>query len=249
MVAALRGYKLICTAPDKVPREKLILLEAYGAEVIVCPTAVPADDPRSYYKVAERIRDEQGAYLPYQYYNQANPEAHYAATGPEIWDQTAGRITHWVCGIGTGGTISGTARYLKEKNPEVQVIGVDTVGSIYAYFREHGELPPADQIKPYLIDGIGEDFMPETVWWDYIDRVETIDDPTAYQTTVELSRKEAIFVGTSGGAAAEGARRVAAGLPDSSVVVTLFPDSGERYLSKLNKTWMEQHGLLEPRAG
>ena len=245
MVAALRGYKLICTAPDKVPQEKVALLEAYGAKVHVCPTEVPADDPRSYYKVAERIRDEQGAYLPYQYYNQANPEAHYATTGPEIWRQTEGKLTHWVCGVGTGGTISGAAKYLKEQNAAVRVIGVDTVGSVYAYYREHGELPPADRIRPYLVDGIGEDFMPETVWWDYIDEMVTVDDKTAYRATMELARREAIFGGSSTGAAAAGARQIASKLDEDAVVVTLFPDSGERYLSKLNSTWMGERDLLD----
>ncbi len=245
MAAALQGYKVICTAADKISVEKVTLLRAFGVEVITCPTNVEADDPRSYYKVAERIRDEQGAYLPYQYYNQANPQAHYDSTGPEIWRQTDGRITHWVAGIGTGGTISGTAKFLKEQNPEIRVVGVDTVGSIYAYYHEHRKLPPADQIHQYLIDGIGEDFMPETVWWDYIDQVVTIDDTTAYQVTLELARKEAIFTGSSGGAAAAGARIVAQGLPDDALVITLFPDSGERYLSKLNEEWMAEKGLLD----
>jgi len=133
IAAILKGYKLICTAADKIPKEKIDLLRAYGVEVIVCPTEVAADDPRSYYKVAERIRDEQGAYLPYQYYNQANPMAHYRGTGPEIWRQTDGRITHWVAGMGTGGTISGVGRYLKEQNPEIKVIGVDPIGSVYKH--------------------------------------------------------------------------------------------------------------------
>jgi len=245
MAAVHKGYRLICTAPDKVPKEKIALLRAYGAEVIVCPTNVPADDPRSYYKVAERIRDERGAYLPYQYYNQANPQAHYDSTGPEIWRQTDGRITHWVCGVGTGGTISGVGRFLKERNPAIRVIGVDTVGSVYAHYREHGRMPPAEQIHPYLIDGIGEDFMPATVWWDTIDEIVTVDDRAAYRATMELARKEAIFVGSSGGAAAEGARRVAKALPAAALVVTLFPDSGERYLSKLNESWLREHGLLD----
>ena len=165
---------------DKIPPEKIALLEAYGAKVIVCPTNVAADDPRSYYKIAERIRDEEGAFLPYQYYNQANPQAHYDSTGPEIWRQTDGKITHWVAGIGTGGTISGTAKYLKEQNPDIRVIGVDTVGSVYGHYNEHGELPPEEQIHQYLIDGIGEDLLPESVWLDYIDEVITIDDKTAY---------------------------------------------------------------------
>jgi cystathionine beta-synthase len=248
MAANLRGYRLICVAPDKIPAEKVALLEALGATVVTCPTNLGADDPGSYYKVAERLRDEEGAYLPYQYWNQANPEAHYATTGPEIWQQTGGRITHWVAGIGTGGTISGVAKFLKEQNPAVRVIGVDTVGSVYVYYREHGELPPAGEIHQYLIDGIGEDFMPGCVWWDYIDEVIAVDDKSAYRATMQLARQESIFVGSSSGAAAEGARRVAAALPAESaesLVVTLFPDSGERYLSKLNRAWLEKHGLLD----
>jgi cystathionine beta-synthase len=245
LVANLRGYKLICVAPDKIPQEKIALLEAYGARVITCPTGVEASDPRSYYKVSERIRDEEGAYLPYQYYNPANPEAHYLTTGPEIWRQTDGKVTHWVAGVGTGGTISGVARYLKEQNPAVRVIGVDTVGSIYGYYIEHRELPPADQIHQYLIDGIGEDFMPSTVAWEYLDEIVKVDDKSAYSATMELARKESIFTGSSGGAAAAGARRIAANLPEGSLVVTLFPDSGERYLSKLNETWMRDKGLLD----
>ncbi len=244
MAANLRGYKLVCTAADKIPKEKVALLEAFGARVLTCPTNVAADDPRSYYKVAERIRDEEGAYLPYQYYNQANPDAHYRSTGPEIWRQTDGKITHWVVGVGTGGTISGAAKYLKEQNPDVQVIGVDTVGSIYKYYFEHRELPPEDQIHQYLIDGIGEDFMPSCVWWDYIDGIVTIDDKTAYRATLDLAKQEAIFVGSSSGAAAAGARQVAESV-ESGLVVTLFPDSGERYLSKLNKTWLKEKGLIE----
>jgi cystathionine beta-synthase len=245
LVANLRGYRLICTCADKIPKEKIALLEAMGATVLPCPTNVEADDPRSYYKVAERIRDEEGAFLPYQYYNQNNPEAHYHTTGPEIWRQTEGQITHWVVGVGTGGTISGVAKYLKEKNPQVRVVGVDTVGSVYAYYLEHRELPPAEQIHQYLIDGIGEDFMPSTVWWDYIDEIVTVDDKTAYRATMELARRESIFTGSSGGAAAAGARQVAQRLGEDALVVTLFPDSGERYLSKLNKDWMRDKGLLE----
>jgi len=206
---------------------------------------VPADDPRSYYKVAERIRDEQGAYLPYQYYNQANPEAHYASTGPEIWRQTEGQITHWVCGVGTGGTISGVGRFLKAQKPSVRVIGIDTVGSVYRHYRAHGVLPPASEIRPYLIDGIGEDFMPATVWWDAIDEIVTIDDRAAYRATMELARKEAIFTGSSGGAAVAGARLIASALDERALVVTLLPDSGERYLSKLNRRWLGERGLLD----
>jgi cystathionine beta-synthase len=236
---------MVCTAADKIPAEKVALLKAFGVEVHLCPTSVEADDPRSYYKVAERIRDEEGAYLPYQYYNQANPQAHYVSTGPEIWRQTDGTLTHWVVGMGTGGTISGTAKYLKEQNPDIRVIGVDTVGSIYAYYAKHRELPPEDQIHQYLIDGIGEDFMPETVWWDYIDDVVTVEDATAYAAVMELARTEAIFTGSSGGAAVVAARDVAREAADGGLVVTLLPDSGERYLSKLNEDWMREHGLID----
>lgn len=243
MAAILRGYKMICTAADKIPKEKVALLEAFGVEVIVCPTNVDAEDPRSYYKVAERIRDEQGAYLPYQYRNQSNPEAHYRTTGPEIWRQTDGRVTHWVCGVGTGGTISGAGRYLKEQNPEIRVVGVDTVGSVYEYFFEQGEMPPAEEIHQYLIDGIGEDFMPDTVWWDEIDEMVTVDDETAYRAVFELTRTEAIFTGSSGGAAVAAARGLARTLPEDALVVTLLPDSGERYLSKLNRKWLEEKGI------
>ncbi len=244
IAAALRGYKLICTAADKIPAEKISLLEAYGVEVIVCPTGVAADDPRSYYKVAERIRDEQGAFLPYQYYNQANPEAHYRTTGPEIWRQTDGRVTHWIAGMGTGGTISGVGRFLKEQNPEVRVIGVDPIGSVYKHYKETGEMPPEERIHQYLIDGIGEDLLPESIWMDVIDDVISIDDRTAYRAVFELARVEGIFVGSSAAAAAAGARQVARELPADALAVTLFPDSGERYLSKLNETWLRDNDLL-----
>ena len=245
MAAAIKGYKLVCTAPDKISKEKIALLRAFGAKVVTCPTEVAADDPRSYYKVAESIRDNEGAYLPYQYYNPANPEAHYRSTGPEIWRQTDGRVTHWVAGVGTGGTIGGAAKYLKEQNPALRVIGVDTVGSVYEYYKAHGKLPPAEQIHQYLIDGIGEDFLPTTVWWDYIDEIVTVDDRSAYRAVFELAKKEAILVGSSAGAAAVGARRVAERAGKDALVVTLFPDSGERYLSKLNPEWLEAKGLLE----
>jgi cystathionine beta-synthase len=244
MACILRGYRLVCTAPDKIPAEKVALLEAMGAKVIRCPTNVAADDPRSYYKVAERIRDEEGAYLPYQYHNQANPEAHYRGTGPEIWRQTDGKVTHWVAGIGTGGTISGVGKYLKEQNPAVRVVAIDTVGSIYKHLHETGEMPPPEKVHQYLIDGIGEDFLPSTAWLEYVDEVITIDDVTAYRATMELARKEAIFTGSSGGAAAAGARQVAEREGAGALVVTLFPDSGERYLSKLNERWMREKGLL-----
>jgi len=243
IVAALRGYKMVCTMADKAPAEKIALLQAYGVEVVVCPTDVAPDDERSYYKTAERIRDEREAFLPYQYYNQANPEAHYRSTGPEIWKQTDGQVTHWVAGIGTGGTISGVGKYLKERNPSVRVIGVDPIGSVYKYYHDHGELPPEHQIHQYLIDGIGEDLLPESVWMEYVDEVVSVEDETAYSAVFELARSEAIFTGTSGAAAAVAARQVAEQCPGDALIVTLFPDSGERYLSKLNEGWMRGQGL------
>jgi cystathionine beta-synthase len=245
MACVLRGYKLICTATTKIPQEKIALLEAHGAEVVICPVEVDAEDPRSYYKVAERISREQGAFLPNQYYNQANPVAHYETTGPEVWRQTDGRITHWVVGIGTGGTISGSAKYLKEQNPDVRVVGVDPEGSAYRYYVEHGKLPPPDELRLYLIDGIGQSYIPPSCWPEYIDEVVTVDDKTAYRTVFELARQEGIFTGSSGGAAAHAARELARRLPDDALVVTLFPDNGERYLSKLNEEWMGPRGLLD----
>jgi cystathionine beta-synthase len=244
IAAILKGYKLICTASSKISKEKIAMLEAHGAQVIVCPVDVDADDPRSYYKVAERIRDEEGAFLPYQYYNQANPEAHYQTTGPEIWEQSGGQITHWVAGIGTGGTISGVAKFLKEKNPAIRVVGVDPEGSVYAYYNRHGRLPPAEELHLYLIDGIGQSYIPPSCWPEYIDEVIEVDDKTAYRSVYELARTEGIFTGSSGGAAAFAAREVARRLPDDAFVITLFPDSGERYLSKLNEEWLRDRGLL-----
>jgi cystathionine beta-synthase len=244
MACVLRGYPLICTATTKIPREKIALLEAHGAEVVICPVDVDAEDPRSYYKVAERISRERGAFLPNQYYNQANPVAHYQTTGPEVWRQTDGKITHWVVGIGTGGTISGSAKYLKERNPDVRIVGVDPEGSAYAYYVEHGKLPPPEELRLYLIDGIGQSYIPPSCWPEYIDEVVTVDDKTAYRTVFELAREEGIFTGSSGGAAAHAARELARQLPDDALVVTLFPDNGERYLSKLNDEWMGPRGLL-----
>ncbi len=245
MAATLLGYKMVATLPDKVPKEKQDLLKAYGVEVIECPTNVEADDPRSYYKQAEKVRDERGAYLPYQYYNQANPTAHTKSTGPEIWQQTDGQVTHFVAGVGTGGTISGTGRYLHEQG-DVQVVGVDTVGSVYEYYHKHDhQMPPADQIHQYLIDGIGEDFLPETVWWDAIDDMVTVSDDDAYLMMARLAREEAIFTGSSAGAAVHAAVELAATLPSDALVVTLLPDTGERYLSKFNEAWLREHQLTK----
>jgi cystathionine beta-synthase len=245
IAALLKGYKLICTASEKISREKVQMLEAHGAKVVICPVDVGPEDPRSYYKVAERIRDEEGAYLPYQYFNQANPRAHYETTGPEIWRDTDGQVTHWVAGMGTGGTLTGAAKYLKERNSSIQVVGVDPVGSTYARFQKTGkELLPEEQ-SVYLIDGIGQSYIPPSAWMDTIDDVVTVDDKTAYRTVFELCRSEAIFTGSSGGAAVHAGREIAKKLDATALVVVLLPDSGERYLSKLNEEWMTAKGLLE----
>lgn len=244
MAASLMGYKMVCTLPDKVPEAKRDLLRAYGAEVVVCPTNVDADDPQSYYKVAEKYRDE-GAYLPYQYYNQANPESHVKTTGPEIWKQTDGKITHFVAGVGTGGTISGIGRYLHQQNKDVRIVGVDTEGSVYEYIHKHGELPPADQIHQYEIQGIGEDFLPESVWMDEIDDVVTVSDADAFAMQARLVRRCAVFSGSSAGAAVAGAVRVAADADPDDLVVTLIPDAGERYIASFREDWMRERGFDE----
>ncbi len=241
----LRGYKLVCTTSSKTPKEKIQMLEAHGARVIVCPVEAGSDDPRSYTKTAERIRDEEGAFLPYQYFNQANPGAHYRHTGPEIWRQTDGKLTHWVAGIGTGGTISGVAKFLKEKNPEIQVVGVDPIGSVYAHYQKFGRPPSPEELGMYQIDGIGQSYIPDSYWPQYIDEVVTVDDKTAYKAIFELTRSEGIFTGSSGGAAVWAAREVARRLPDDALVVTLLPDSGERYLSKLDHDWLAERGLVD----
>ena len=244
LVAALKGYRCIFTIPDKQSQEKVNLLKALGARVVVCPTAVAPDHPESYYKVAERLHKEiPNSVLPYQYYNPANPEAHYRSTGPEIWEQTGGKITHFVCGMGTGGTISGAGKFLKEKNRKVKVIGVDPLGSIlkdYFYTKE--------MTKPhtYKIEGIGEDFIPETTWFNVIDEIVKVSDKEAYLMTRRLAREEALLVGSSSGAAVSGALKVAEGLGEDDVLVVLLPDTGERYLSKAhNEEWLKEHGFLE----
>jgi len=244
LIAAVKGYRAIFTMPDKMSQEKIRLLKAYGAEVIVCPTAVPPDSPESYYEVAKKLaRDIPNAILANQYFNPANPEAHYRSTGPEIWEQTEGKIDCFVAGVGTGGTISGTARYLKEQNPAIQVVGADPKGSIlceYFYTKKMGEA------RPYKVEGVGEDIIPGTLDFSVIDEMVTVGDKESFLTARRLAREEGLFVGGSCGLAAAVALRVAKKLPKDKTVVVLLPDTGERYLSKFyNDEWMRENRFLE----
>jgi cystathionine beta-synthase len=222
--------------PDKIATEKVALLRAYGAEVIVCPTTVAPEHPDSYYSVSDRlVRETPGAFKPDQYHNPANPAAHEASTGPEIWRQTAGRITHFVAGVGTGGTITGVGRYLKAQNPNVQIIGADPEGSVYS----------GGSGRPYLVEGIGEDFWPTTYDAVIVDRVVQVADRDSFLTARRVSREEGILIGGSGGTAVWAALHVADGLGPEAVVVVLLPDSGRGYLSKLyNDEWMADYGFL-----
>jgi cystathionine beta-synthase len=238
IAAALRGYRCIFVMPDKMSQEKISLLRAYGAEVVICPTAVPPESPESYYRVAERLASEiPGAFQPNQYANQVNPQTHYRTTGPEIWEQTGGRLTAFVCGVGTGGTISGAGRYLKERDPNVQVVGADPEGSLYS----------GDSARPYLVEGIGEDFIPSTFDPSVVDRYVRVSDRDSFVTARAVTRQEGILVGGSSGTAVFAALQVARELddPDATIVV-LLPDTGRQYLSKLySETWLLQHGMLE----
>ena len=238
MVAALRGYKLVAVMADKQSEEKRELLRAYGAEVVVCPTDVEPDDPRSYYSVADRLTAEiPNAYRPDQYSNPENPQAHYDQTGPEIWEQTDGRIGVLVIGVGTGGTVTGAGRYLKERNPDLLVVGVDPEGSIYTAVAE-------DDVTTYLTEGVGEDFWPETYDPSVVDEYEMVTDAQTFEMTRRLAAVEGIFAGGSAGMAVVGALRVAQRRPDDLVVVVL-PDSGRNYISKIyNDVWMRENGFL-----
>jgi cystathionine beta-synthase len=240
IVARLKGYRMIAVMPDKMSKEKIDLLRAYGAEVVVAPTDVAPDSPQSYYRVADRLTEEiPGAFQPNQYFNQANPEAHYASTGPELWEQTGGRITHLVCGVGTGGTVTGTARYLRERKRDLVVIGADPEGSIYSG-------GPAG-VRPYLVEGVGEDFWPQTFDPSVIDRWITVSDRDAFLTTRRLALTEGILVGGSGGLALHAAVQVATEVDDpDAMIVVILPDGGRSYLSKIySDSWMRQYGFLE----
>jgi cystathionine beta-synthase len=237
IAARLKGYRVVAVMPDKMSKEKIDLLRAYGAEVVVAPTDVAPDSPESYYRVADRLTEEiPGAFQPNQYFNQANPAAHYASTGPELWEQTGGRITHLVVGVGTGGTVTGTGRYLKERNPQVEIIGADPVGSIYS----------SDEVKPYLIEGVGEDFWPETFDRTIVDRWITVSDKDAFLTTRRLAAEEGILAGGSAGMAVHAALQAARDIDDpEALVAVILPDGGRSYLSKVfSDAWMSQYGFL-----
>lgn len=236
LVAIEKGYRCIFVMPDKMSQEKISLLRAYGAEVVVCPTAVAPDHPQSYYSVARRlVADTPGAWSPDQYSNPRNPDAHYNTTGPEIWRDTEGKVTHLVAGIGTGGTITGTGRYLKEQNPKLVVVGADPEGSVFS----------GGSGRPYLVEGVGEDFWPTAFDPKIVDRVVAVSDRDSFLTTRRLAREEGLLVGGSCGLAVTATLKVAAELDESAVMVVILPDSGRGYLSKIyNDDWMADFGFL-----
>ena len=246
MAAIIKGYKCIFTTTDKQSKEKVDALRAFGAEVIVCPTNVEPEDPRSYYSVSSRLeREVPNSWKPNQYDNLANSQAHYEQTGPEIWEQTEGKITHLVVGVGTGGTISGTGKYLKEKNPDIKIWGIDTYGSVFKKYKETG-IFDKDEIYPYITEGIGEDFLPANVNFDVIDLFEKVTDKDAALMTRDIARKEGIFVGNSAGAAIGGLIQLKDKLKPDDVVVVIFHDHGSRYMGKMyNEDWLRERGFLQ----
>lgn len=245
IAAIMKGYKCIFTSTDKQSKEKFDALRALGAEVIVCPTDVDPEDPRSYYSVSSRLEKETpNSWKPNQYDNPSNAQAHYESTGPEIWDQTDGKITHLVVGVGTGGTISGTARFLKEKNPNIQVLGIDTYGSIFKQYKETGSYSK-DEIYTYVTEGIGEDFLPENVDFNLINHFEKVTDKDAAIYTRKIAKEEGIFAGNSAGSAMAGVIQMKDRFKEGDVVVVIFHDHGTRYLGKMfNDDWMKSKGWL-----
>jgi cystathionine beta-synthase len=244
LVAAVRGYKMVFTITDKQSKEKVDLLKALGAEVIVCPTAVEPADPRSYYSVAKKLaRDIPNSFYPNQYDNPMNPAAHYASTGPEIWQDSEGKITHFVCGMGTGGTISGAGKFLKEKNPAIQIIGVDPEGSLYYDFHKTGQVAKG---RTYVVEGIGEDFFPSTMDMKILDDVIQVNDEECFVVARRLVKQEGIFTGGSGGGCLSAALRLAKNLDEKAYIVAFMPDTGMRYLSKVyNEEWMRERGYVD----
>jgi cystathionine beta-synthase len=246
IAAVVKGYKCIFTTTDKQSKEKIDALKAFGAEVIVCPTNVDPEDPRSYYSVSSRLVQEvPNAWKANQYDNLSNSAAHYEQTGPEIWDQTDGRVTHLVVGVGTGGTVSGVGRYLKERNPKVKVWGIDTYGSVFKKYKETGEFDK-NEIYPYITEGIGEDFLPKNVDFSVIDHFEKVTDKDAAAMTRRIAREEGIFAGNSAGAAIAGLLQLKDHFGPDDVIVVIFHDHGSRYLGKMfNDDWMREKGFLD----
>ncbi len=246
IAAVIKGYKCIFTSTDKQSKEKFDALRAFGAEVIVCPTNVDPEDPRSYYSVSSRLeREVPNSWKPNQYDNLSNSQAHYEQTGPEIWEQTEGKITHIVAGVGTGGTLSGIAKYLKEKNPKIQVLGIDTYGSVFKKYKETG-IMDKNEIYPYITEGIGEDFLPANVDFSLIDHFEKVTDKDAALMTREIALKEGIFAGNSTGSAIAGVLQMKDRFKEGDVVVVIFPDHGTRYLGKMyNDDWLRDRGFLK----
>ena len=246
IAAVVKGYKCVFTTTDKQSKEKVDALKAFGAEVIVCPTNVDPEDPRSYYSVSSRLEKEvPNSWKANQYDNLSNSAAHYEQTGPEIWDQTDGRVTHLVVGVGTGGTISGAGRYLKERNPSIKVWGIDTYGSVFKKYKETG-IFDKNEIYPYITEGIGEDFLPKNVDFDVIDHFEKVTDKDAAQMTRRIAREEGIFAGNSAGSAMAGLLQLKDNFRKDDVVVVVFHDHGSRYLGKMfNDDWMREKGFLE----
>jgi cystathionine beta-synthase len=248
IAAIIKGYKCIFTTTDKQSKEKVDALRAFGADVIVCPTNVEPEDPRSYYSVSSRLEKEiPNAWKPNQYDNPSNAKAHYEQTGPEIWEQTDGKVTHLVVGVGTGGTICGTGKYLKEKNPNIKVWGIDTYGSVFKKYKETG-IFDKEEIYPYITEGIGEDFLPANVDFCVIDLFEKVTDKDAAMMTREIAKKEGIFAGNSAGAAMAGLMQLKDKLTEKDVVVVIFHDHGTRYLGKMfNDEWMRSKGFFDKK--
>jgi cystathionine beta-synthase len=246
MAAIIKGYKCIFTTTDKQSKEKVDALRAFGAEVIVCPTNVEPEDPRSYYSVSTRLeREVPNSWKPNQYDNLSNSQAHYEQTGPEIWAQTEGKITHLIVGVGTGGTISGAGKYLKEQNPNIKVWGIDTYGSVFKKYKETG-IFDKNEVYPYITEGIGEDFLPKNVDFDIIDLFEKVTDKDAALMTRDIARKEGIFVGNSAGSAVAGLLQLKDKLKPEDVVVIIFHDHGSRYMGKMyNEDWLRERGFLK----
>jgi cystathionine beta-synthase len=245
LAAIVKGYQLICVSTDKQSKEKFDILRAVGAEVVVCPTNVAPEDPRSYYSTSKRIAEETpNSWYVNQYDNPSNSIAHYQQTGPEIWNQTNGKITHFVVGVGTGGTISGVGKYLKEKNPAIKIWGIDTYGSVFKKYHETGVFDE-NEIYPYITEGIGEDILPENVNFDVIDSFEKVTDKDAAIYTRKLAREEGIFAGNSCGAAVRGVIQLEKHFKKEDVVVVLLHDSGSRYVGKMyNDEWMKENNFL-----